>query len=365
MPSYFEKLIADHLRFLPVVGPYKKHIRNLKPEVNLSDNLNHFLLDHYPPFESEDLKELYTRSLIKDDTSLSFLQEDGFDLFVINGALEGLNLILNTFLKEGDGVVSFEPTFPFYKDVCERQKLNFQPCPLLGTNLDLPDLKKAKTKKPHAIIFCDPNNPTSTRINPVSILDCLESFEDSLIIIDETYMDYSFFPSNLIFLKKYPNLLILRGLSKGWGMASLRMCMIFGQTQTVECLKRFCVPYPVSDLSIQQAKYRISLEEKSIKATWKKIQTERERVSMELRSISTNFFVYPSHTNFLCLNFQNEEALLSYLFSQGILVENISPLLPNCLRITIGTVPENNFLLQCIKNFIHKNPMSEHNPPLR
>lgn len=336
----------------PIVGPYRKHKLNLKPIINLADNLNHFVVeDEYPPFESETLKEAYKKVLILDDGELDFVNKEGVDIFFINGALEAINLILKSFCQYGDHVLTFTPTFPFYKDICARSSLSFHEIPLIGENLEKLDIEKAKKYNPKVIIVCDPNNPVSTRIDEDDINQLLKAFPESIIVIDETYIDFSDYPSNLRLLKEYKHLIVVRGLSKGWGMAALRICAIVGSEIIIECLKRLSVPYPVSKNAIETALYRFTFTHQKTKETWETIKKEKKILMEKLSDIKEIKKIYESDTNFLCIKLSQAEDLYNYLMSKGLLVEKTTHIIPESLRITVGKQSENETFIRLIQSY--------------
>lgn len=342
----FNEEMEKKLQNLPIVGPYKKYLLGLEPEINLADNLNHYFCDDtYPPFESVTLKQYYTKILIEISPDLSFLEkklESEVDIFFTNGVLAGTEQILHAFCRESEKVLTFSPTFPFYKDICLRKYLDFKVIPLEGENLTDLNIKAAEKFAPKVIILCDPNNPIGTRFKANHIEKILIRFKNSLIIIDETYVEFSENASNLRFLKDYKNVLVLRGLSKGWGMASLRLCAIVGSKNLIEYLKRYCVAYPVSLLSIKAAITRLADEKDKVFSSWKSIRQERDNMIEFLKKHSIFSKIYPSETNFVCCSTSYFKEIKEGLLQQGILVEDISHILPSSLRLTIGKKAEND-----------------------
>lgn|SRR3989338_6647354 len=342
----FNEEIEKQLQALPIVGPYKKYLLGLEPEINLADNLNHhFCDDTYPPFESVNLKQSYAKVLLENSPDLSFLEEKlerEVDIFFTNGALAGTEQILHAFCRESEKVLTFSPTFPFYKDICLRKYLDFKVIPLEGENLTDLNIEAAERFSPKVIILCDPNNPIGTRFKANHIEKILIRFKNSLIIIDETYVEFSEHASNLRFLKDYKNVLVLRGLSKGWGMASLRLCAIIGSKNLVEYLKRYCVAYPVSLLSIKDAIRRLADEKDKVFASWKFIRQERNYMIEFLKKHSIFSKIYPSETNFVCCSTSYFKEIKEGLLQQSILVEDVSRIIPSSLRITIGKKIEND-----------------------
>lgn len=342
----FNEEIERKLQHLPIVGPYKKYLLALKPRINLADNLNHhFCEDIYPPFDPVLLKQAYLRILTAYYPELVFLDdkiEQDLDIFFTNGVLAGTEQILHTFCRESEKVLTFSPTFPFYKDICLRKYLDFKEIPLEGENLTDLNTETAEKFAPKVIILCDPNNPIGTRFEKQHIEEILKKFNNSLIIIDETYVEFSENISNLRFLKKYQNVLVIRGFSKGWGLASLRLCAIFGSKNLIECLKRYCVAYPISLLSIKAAHSRMVDEKDKVFSSWKSIRKERDSMIEFLKKSLMLSKVYPSETNFVCFSTRYFKEIKEGLFQQGILVEDVSHIIPSSLRVTVGKKVEND-----------------------
>lgn len=343
----FNESIKKKLKDLPVVGPYRKYLLDLKPKINLADNLNHhFCEDAYPPFESILLKQTYLKVLTTYYPELIFLEkkmDQDVDVFFTNGVLAGTEQILHTFCRESEKVLTFSPTFPFYKDICLRKYLDFKEVSLDGENLTDLNIKAADSFSPKVIILCDPNNPVGTRFNKQHIEEILEKFKNTLIVIDETYVEFSENPSNLKFLKKYQNVLVIRGFSKGWGLASLRLCAIFGSKNLIECLKRYCVAYPISLLSIKAALSRMVDEKDEVFSSWESTRKERDSIVEFLKKNPLLSKVYPSETNFVCFSTRYSKEIKEGLFQQGILIEDVSHIISSSLRVTAGKKVENDF----------------------
>jgi len=342
----FNEEIERKLQHLPIVGPYKKYLLALKPRINLADNLNHhFCEDIYPPFDPVLLKQAYLRILTAYYPELVFLDdkiEQDLDIFFTNGVLAGTEQILHTFCRESEKVLTFSPTFPFYKDICRRKYLDFKEISLEGEDLTDLNIEAAEIFTPKVIILCDPNNPIGTRFKVNHIEEVLARFKNSLIIIDETYVEFSENSSNLRFLKNHKNVIVLRGLSKGWGMASLRLCAVIGSKSLIEYLKRYCVAYPVSLLSIKAAISRIMNEKDKVLSSWRSIRQERNKMVEFLKKHPIFSKIYPSETNFVCCSTSHFKEIKEGLLQENILVEDVSHIIPSSLRITIGKKTEND-----------------------
>ena len=128
-------------------------------------------------------------------------------------------------------------------------------------------------------------------------------------------------------------------------MASLRLCAIFGAKNLIECLKRYCVAYPIALPSIKEAIFRFTDEKDVVLSSWESIRVERGRIMEFLRVNPILSKVYPSETNFICFSSRKSREIKEGLFQQGILVEDVSHTIPLSLRVTVGTRSENDLFL--------------------
>jgi histidinol-phosphate aminotransferase len=170
---------------------------------------------------------------------------------------------------------------------------------------------------------------------------------DALVAVDEAYTHYSgetFLPR----LGRYPNLVILRTLSK-IGLAGIRLGMLIASRDVVEEINKLRMPYNVNALS--QAAARVVLRHPDVvRRHAASIVQERERLLAGLRDFS-GVTVFPSRANFFLIRAERPgDEIYRGLLERGILVRNFSraPRLANCLRVTVGTPEENDAFLAAL-----------------
>ncbi|TDS56915.1 histidinol-phosphate transaminase [Myroides indicus] len=271
-------------------------------------------------------------------------------IFIGNGSDEPIDMVYRIFCNpRQDKVLIFNPTYGMYSvyaaingvDIIY-QKLNedFQ---IDNKSIDI----LCQDKEIKLIFICNPNNPTGTIIAPTSIEKILNTF-NSIVVIDEAYIDfcpeYSWLPK----LKRYPNLIIIQTLSKAWGMAGLRIGLAFMSPDILYFFNKIKSPYNISEVNQREAT-EILKDQCEFQTNIKLIKQETIRVVSETEKLSIVTKVYPTQTNFILVEFKNAQRIYDSLISKQIVVRNRSSQIPNTLRITVGNKKENNTLIQTLK----------------
>lgn len=269
-----------------------------------------------------------------------------------NGSDECIDLLYRAFCNPGaDNVILCPPTYGMYEvsahinDV-EVREVNLTP----DFQLDLEGIAARADERTKLLFLCSPNNPTGNSLYPESIEFILNNFE-GLTVIDEAYINFSRQPSFIRELTEYPNLVIMQTLSKAWGLAALRLGMLFASLPVVEVLNKIKPPYNVN-LASQELALE-ALDHIDQVNTWTRALVEaREKLAAGLASIPAILRIYPSDANFLLVQVREARPLYEALVARGIIVRDRSRvvLLEGCLRITVGTPEENEILLKAISD---------------
>ncbi|MCV6972990.1 pyridoxal phosphate-dependent aminotransferase [Mycobacterium bourgelatii] len=174
--------------------------------------------------------------------------------------------------------------------------------PLTDHTFDLYAMLAAVTERTRLILVCNPNNPTSTVVDPEALTRFVEAApSDVLIAIDEAYVEYirdGMRPDSLGLVHSHPNVVVLRTFSKAYGLAGLRIGYAVGHPDVITALDKVYVPFTVS--SVAQAAAIASIEAADeLLARTDAVVAERTRVSAELRA--AGFTLPPSQANFVWL----------------------------------------------------------------
>src|SRR5512143_522477 len=262
------------------------------------------------------------------------------DLMILgNGSDELIQAIILAF---GGPVLIPVPTFAMYEITSQALSQNVVTVPLgKDFSLDVDKmLKKAKEAKAKAIFLACPNNPTGNRFSDASVRKILDK-ATAAVVIDEAYFDFSrktYLPE----LKKFPNMIILRTLSK-IGFAGLRVGVLAASPMVIEELNKIRLPYNINTLS--QAAAVAALKHKNIiERQISLLISERENLYNVLSQMK-GIAVYPSETNFILFKTSTDATrIYTKLKQAGILIKNLNRPGPlkNCLRVTVGKPEENS-----------------------
>jgi histidinol-phosphate aminotransferase len=275
------------------------------------------------------------------------------NIFLGNGSDEAIDLLIRISCEPGiHKIVSIEPSYGMYRVAAETHNSK-----LIGVllnedfSLNSEALLDKCTPDTRIVFLCSPNNPTSNLLDRESILYLSERFH-GLVVLDEAYVEFSGTRGMIHELKNHPNLVILRTLSKSWGLAGIRLGMALGSADIISYLTRIKYPYNLNTLTQEYALKALNDNHEKDK-TIRKILEEREYLSSELKKFSFVEKVYPSDANFLLVKVRDAKGLYNYLRSHSFIIRDRSnlPLCEGCLRISIGTKKENEGLLRMMKNF--------------
>ncbi|MDX1836970.1 histidinol-phosphate transaminase [Legionella taurinensis] len=310
--------------------------------------LNEVALNHYP-------SALQVKRLEQRLAQLYQVDED--QLVITRGSDDGLDLLMRLFLRGGsDSILQCPPTFPMYAFYAQLQQAGIRNCPLNAEdqfNFSLDALRQQWQPDCKLIIVCRPNNPTGGLIDLQTVSDMCEQWAGkSMVIADEAYIEFAQTESTARLIPLYDNLIVLRTLSKAYGMAGLRVGSILTQAPLIQAIQRIMSPFPFSSAVLDLAEQALSRQD-WFGETVEKILVQREILHVRLSQHRLVDTVYPSRTNFLLVKSPHAQALQHWFAEQGIAVRHFpsSPLLQSMLRITVGDEQQNNRLMAALDAF--------------
>lgn len=275
------------------------------------------------------------------------------NIFLGNGSDEGIDVLFRVLCRPGrDNAITVDPTYGMY-GVCAAINGVEHRSVLLRSDFSLdPDVVlEAADEHTKLIFLCSPNNPTSNSLDKEAMLKIIDGVS-CMVVVDEAYIDFSKGTGLLPLLQEKENLVVLQTLSKAWGLAGIRLGMLFAHPELVAYLSRVKYPYNINALTIEAALK--GLEEPGQKEAWiQEILKERSLLAEALDSLAFVKEVYPSDANFLLIRVDDPAAVYQFLMNRGIIIRNRSsvPLCEDSLRITIGTREENRLLMDALKLF--------------
>jgi len=280
---------------------------------------------------------------------------DASRLLVTRGSSEGVDLLLRTFCRAyRDRILVTPPTFSMYEVYANMQGAGVTEVPLASEDfaLDVDAVADACDDTTKLVFVCSPNNPTGGSVPREALARLLEARADrSLVVVDEAYVEFSRHGSLVDALDRYDNLVVLRTLSKAWGLAGARCGAVAANPDVLGLLRRMLPPYALSAPATEAVRDGLGPRARAIAARQgAETVAERERLAVALAALDVVERVWPSDANFLLVRFSDLGAVEQRLEQERILVRAFArkPGLANCARITIGRPRENDRLLAAL-----------------
>jgi histidinol-phosphate aminotransferase len=276
-------------------------------------------------------------------------------VFIGNGSDEVLAHAFLGLLKHEDPILFPDITYSFYPVYCKLYGIAFDNIPLSDDfSISVADYLKKNNGRNGGIIFPNPNAPTGKALPLKDIETLLQSNQDSVVVIDEAYVDFGT-SSAVSLIKQYNNLLVTHTLSKSYALAGLRVGYAVGHPDLIEALERVknsFNSYPIDKLAMAGAMAAIE-DQDYLKRISQAVITTRENLIQSLNSLG--FETIPSSANFIFTKHPKHDAekLSAALREKHIIVRHFKlPRIDQYLRITIGTDEQCGALIKAIKEII-------------
>ena len=273
------------------------------------------------------------------------------NVFIGNGSDEVLAFSFMTFFSKDRKILFPDISYSFYPVYAEFFNLDYEMVPLdKDFNIPLEELKKENG----GVILPNPNAPTAKYIDINKLKELVEANKDSVVIIDEAYIDFGG-ESMVKFIKKYKNLLVVQTFSKSRSLAGARVGFALGDKELIEGLDRVknsINSYTVDRCALAAAKAAIK-DVEYFEETRNKIIKTRENTVKELRELG--FEVLDSKANFIFATHKNYDGKYIYesLKDKGVLVRFFNKdRINKFVRITIGTDEEMKILVEKLKEIL-------------
>lgn len=268
-----------------------------------------------------------------------------------NGSSQLIQQIFNCCAKFLSVAVIEQPTFTFYHQVCQNERMTCQEWALSQDgSYDLSTFPSVT--EPALVALTSPNNPMGSVFPQALLENLLAQNPQHIFILDEAYAEFGN-ETAVSLVKKYTNLLVLKTLSKGYGLPSVRFGYVVGDAKLVQLLKKYTVPFTINiftELVVRELLTNPVIIN-ALHTSRERIKNLRDFVCYQLQEMGNqgDFTIQNSAANFLLLRFEDEELLAQLkkaLSANRILV---SYPIPNCIRLTIGTEVEMSRVLRVLK----------------
>lgn len=272
-------------------------------------------------------------------------------VFLGNGSDEVLAHAFQGLLKHNEPVLFPDIGYSFYPVYCQLYGITAETVPLAKDfSIDLADYTRANG----GIVLANPNAPTGLALSLAAIEGLLQSNPDSVVVIDEAYIDFGG-TSAVPLVNRYPNLLVVQTLSKSRALAGLRVGFALGDRALVEALQRVkdsFNSYPLDRLALEGATAAMA-DESYFQSVRGKVIATREKMTAGLEALG--FQVLPSQANFVLATHPRfaAEKLAADLRADKIIVRHFKQeRIQEYLRITVGTDTETERLLASLRAII-------------
>lgn len=270
------------------------------------------------------------------------------------GSDESIDLLVRGFCRAGvDNVIICPPTFGMYSVAARIQGAEVREVPLLrdrGFALDTDGVLKACDANTRIVFLCSPNNPTGNALAPDAIETLLTRLAGkTLVVVDEAYLEFSGDVSLTTQLGRFDNLVVLRTLSKAFGLAGARVGSLIAHADIVALLAKVIPPYSIPQQTIETVLATLSGPQLAVqRERVAQVRAERDRLSAGLAGKPGVLKVWPSVANFLLVDFQSAEAALAAARDAKLLIRDMRSVSPDSLRISVGTPEQNDRLLRSL-----------------
>ncbi len=274
---------------------------------------------------------------------------------VSRGSDEMIDLLIRLFCTSGkDAILTCTPTYGMYAVYARLQGANVIEVPLIKDNFFQLNITSILSHKNIKIIFlCSPNNPTGNLLTKADILYlCKKVANKSIVVIDEAYIDYADEVSLASYINEYDNLVILRTMSKAYGLANARFGLLLANKIIVEWILKIMAPYPLSSLITKIVFNALSPQ---LLAQTKQeiycIKSERIRLFNALNTMPIIKKVWPSNANFILIETDYAKEIMDVCNTNGIVLRSMfdKVMIENAIRISIGLPEENMQLIKVLQ----------------
>ncbi|HSW48977.1 MAG TPA: histidinol-phosphate transaminase [Bryobacteraceae bacterium] len=257
-------------------------------------------------------------------------------LLFTNGTDEAIQVIVNTYVDDGDDVLLLRPSYAMYRFYAEVagasiREIGYRPADL---SFPLEELLGAIRPSTRAILIANPNNPTGTGVGIEGVRRILDRAPGAAVLIDEAYFEFSGVTA-VPLVEHLPNLFVSRTFSKVFGMAAMRLGCVFSQAPNVAYLHKAQSPYSVNTLAVLAATEAVR-DREYITGYVSEALAAREMLYAGLDRLRIPYF--RSQANFVL--FQAGPRAIEVrdkLRGRGVLVRDRSYELAGCVRVTVGT----------------------------
>jgi len=353
-------------KYIKSIAPYQpgKPISELAREMGLEESRIVKLASNENPLGVSPLAQAAIRAVL-DDLS-RYPDGNGFELkralerrygvsaeriILGNGSNDVLDLAARAFLTPGDEALYSQHAFAVYPLAVQAIGARGIEVPARDYGHDLDAMTRAVTKKTRVVFIANPNNPTGTML----AASALEAFIAALpghvlVVLDEAYNEYlphEVRTDTIAWLRRFPNLVITRTMSKVYGLAGLRIGYSFASPEVADLMNRVRAPFNVNSVALAAA--AAALEDTDfVRKSFEVNLSGMKQLTAGLTALGLEFI--PSYANFVTFRVAKAAEVFRRLLESGVIVRPIASYgMPEHLRVSIGLESENARFLESLK----------------
>lgn len=272
------------------------------------------------------------------------------NLLITRGSDEGIDLLTRVFCRPGeDSIVECSPCFGMYRIAATIQGARVIDVPrqaASGFQIDFAKLEEVigEEESVRLVFLTSPNNPTGDLISQTRLEAVLEATGGrALVVLDEAYIEFCDARSAIELLEKWPQLVVLRTLSKAWAAAGLRCGVVIADPAVIGLLQRVIAPYPLASVAVDAALKAVSGESIDRQQQFvKMVRQGRADLYEYLSNCDWVREIWNGEANFILIRVADGDELVNWCAGRGIRVRNFSSQLglEGCVRLTIGSTQE-------------------------
>ncbi len=273
-----------------------------------------------------------------------------------NGSDELIDVVIKTFVSEGESILTSEQTFLEYRIIAKVNNRKVITAALKDFKFDLAEMKKKITSRTKLVFIANPNNPTGTYVSKPELERFLKGLPENLIVVlDEaydTFIDVKDYPRGVDYIKK-ENLIVLQTFSKAYGLSGLRLGTAICDKKLAAFMEKTRQPFNVNLLA--QAGALAALDDKQFLKNTRKVTLQGKALLYRaFREMGLSYV--PSVANFILVDVGKDcREVFRELLKLGVIVRDMKQYgLDNFVRVTIGTPRENFKFIKALKTVLFK-----------
>ena len=270
-----------------------------------------------------------------------------------NGSNDLLDILARSFVGTNDAIVYSQYAFVVYSMLAKMQGATGIEVPAQRFGHNLEAMRQAVEDNPNTkiVFIANPNNPTGTLLTQEALREFVSNVPSKvLVVIDEAYIEYSPESNNRALIDEFDNVILVRTLSKAYGLAGLRVGYALSSPYVADLLNRIRQPFNVSSVALAAA--TAALKDQAYIDEVRKLNDGQKRwLSKQFDALGLGFV--PSAGNFIMVDVGDGSKVYQQLLEQGIIVRPLTGYgLPEWLRITVGLPEENTLLIDTLRTVL-------------